>query len=633
MIAPFEKKEIGNLIIEGIPDIPAALGERLHQYESTREAFATDWLPEDSGLLIITRLGESAQFHSVNRPGAVRKQLTFFEEPVAFGCVCPDPKQRGFLFGKDLGGNENYQLYYFDLDTQRYRMLTDGHSRNEYAVWNNKGDCIVYSSTRRNNQDHDLYIAYPHDPSKPDEMIFNRKGYWYPIDWSPGDDWITIGRYLSVHESELYRFHISTKTLEPVLCDLKDISCHGGYWDKTGEGIYYAADVEGEFRHLSYYRIADNRHEVLWQQMDWDVEGISLSPDGKELAFTVNDNGISLLFIMNTESRQLRQINNLPKGECNTLRWHPDGKKLALTINTATAPADAFVLDIETGLLDKWTFSEVGGLDPGHFINPDLIHYPTFDMEDASETRYIPAYYFKPRQKRRRLPVLIYIHGGPESQYRPIFSPIFQYYLNEMGLAVVAPNVRGSSGYGKSYLKLDNGYLREHSVMDIGKLLDWIATQPDLDPSRVAVMGGSYGGYMVLASMSHFNARLRCGIDIVGISNFITFLKNTKSYRRDLRRVEYGDERDPNMRRHLLRISPTTNAHKITKPMLIVQGLNDPRVPATEAEQMLKAIRQNGGEAWYLLAKDEGHGFRKKSNKDYYTKAVILFLKRYLLNE
>jgi protease II len=633
MIAPFEKKEIGNLIIEGIPDIPAALGERLHQYESTREAFATDWLPEDSGLLIITRLGESAQFHSVSRPGAVRKQLTFFEEPVAFGSVCPDPAQRGFLFGKDLGGNENYQLYYFDLDTQHYRMLTDGQSRNEYAVWSNKGDCVVYSSTRRNNQDHDLYIAYPHDPSKPDEMVFSSKGYWYPIDWSPNDEWITIGRYLSVHESELYRFHLPTKTLKPVLCDLEDISCYGGYWDKQGEGIYYAADVEGEFRHLSYYRIADNRHEVLWQQMDWDVEGISLSPDGTALAFTVNDNGISLLFIMNTESRQLRQINNLPKGECNTLRWHPDGKKLALTINTATAPADAFVLNMETGTLDKWTFSEVGGLDPDQFIEPDLIYYPTFDMEDVSQTRYIPAFYFKPRQKRHKLPVLIYIHGGPESQYRPVFSPIFQYYLNEMGLAVVAPNVRGSSGYGKSYLKLDNGYLREHSVMDIGTLLDWIATQPDLDASRVAVMGGSYGGYMVLASMSHFNARLRCGIDIVGISNFITFLKNTKSYRRDLRRVEYGDERDPNMRRHLLRISPTTNAHKITKPMLIVQGLNDPRVPATEAEQMLKAIRQNGSEAWYLLAKDEGHGFRKKSNKDYYTKAVILFLKRYLLNE
>ncbi|MCB0586764.1 MAG: S9 family peptidase, partial [Phaeodactylibacter sp.] len=220
---------------------------------------------------------------------------------------------------------------------------------------------------------------------------------------------------------------------------------------------------------------------------------------------------------------------------------------------------------------------------------------------------------------------------GPESQYRPGFSPIFQYYLKELGIAVIAPNVRGSAGYGKNFLKLDNGYKREDSVKDIGKLLDWIKEQPELDESRVAVMGGSYGGYMVLSSMAHYNGRLRCGVDIVGISNFVTFLENTKSYRRNLRRVEYGDERDPHMRRHLERISPTTNAHKITRPMLIVQGMNDPRVPVSEAEQMLRAIRNNGGEAWYLLAKDEGHGFRKKPNRDYYNKAVILFLQRYLL--
>jgi dipeptidyl aminopeptidase/acylaminoacyl peptidase len=227
--------------------------------------------------------------------------------------------------------------------------------------------------------------------------------------------------------------------------------------------------------------------------------------------------------------------------------------------------------------------------------------------------------------------VLIYIHGGPESQFRPGFSPVFQYYLNELGLAVIAPNVRGSTGYGKNFLKLDNGYKREDSVKDIGKLLDWIKQQPELDSSRVAVIGGSYGGYMVLASMAHFNNRLRCGIDVVGISNFVTFLENTKSYRRNLRRVEYGDERDPRMRRHLERISPTANAHKIAKPILIIQGQNDPRVPASEAEQMLHAIRRNGGEAWYMLAKDEGHGFRKKSNREFYDKTVILFLQKHLL--
>jgi dipeptidyl aminopeptidase/acylaminoacyl peptidase len=229
--------------------------------------------------------------------------------------------------------------------------------------------------------------------------------------------------------------------------------------------------------------------------------------------------------------------------------------------------------------------------------------------------------------------VVIQIHGGPEGQSRPTFSSTYQYWVNELGIAVIRPNVRGSDGYGKTYLNLDNGFKREDSVKDIGALLDWIETQPDLDSDRVMVFGGSYGGYMVLASLVHYNERLAGGINIVGISNFVTFLKNTMDYRRDLRRVEYGDERDPEMFEFLQRISPNNNAEKITKPLFIIQGLNDPRVPASEAEQMLQAVRSNGGNPWYLLAKDEGHGFRKKSNRDYMTEAIVLFLEERLLAE
>ena len=198
---------------------------------------------------------------------------------------------------------------------------------------------------------------------------------------------------------------------------------------------------------------------------------------------------------------------------------------------------------------------------------------------------------------------------------------------------MIAPNVRGSSGYGKSYLKLDNGFNRENSVKDIGELIGWIKTNPDFDGSRIAVFGGSYGGYMVLSSMFNYNDELKCGIDVVGISNFVTFLENTEEYRRDLRRVEYGDERDPDMRAYLESISPTNHVDKITKPLFVIQGANDPRVPATESEQMVKSIRGNGGTVWYMLAKDEGHGFTKKDNRDMMYEAVACFLKENLLGE
>ncbi|MBV6653191.1 MAG: S9 family peptidase, partial [Mameliella sp.] len=544
--------------------------------------------------------------------------------------TCPDADRQGFLFARDSGGNEAYQLYFYDLIKQDFRLLTDGESKHSSGVWNREGNAFIYSSSKRNGIDQDLYL-YELDGNAGEQLVFQGKGYWYPVDWAPGGRFVTVINYRSINESHLHVLDIQTGQLEAVQVDA-NIACRSGLWSADGQQIYYTSDAHSEWRGLMVYDLTKETKRELTSGLNWEVEGLQLSADGQQLAFVVNKNGISELYLYAVDKDQYFKVEVLPEGVITDMRWHPKTLRIALTINTPQAPADAYVLDIESMDLQQWTFSEVGGLDRKKFVRPKLIHYPTFDQVDGRD-RKIPAFYYQPEAKKakRPVPVLIYIHGGPESQFRPGFSPAFQYYLKELGVAVIAPNVRGSSGYGKHYLKLDNGFKREDSVRDIGALLDWIEAQPELDSKRVAVMGGSYGGYMVLASMSHFNKRLCCGIDIVGISNFITFLKNTKSYRRDLRRVEYGDERDPAMRRHLEQISPTTNAHKITKPMLIVQGQNDPRVPASEAEQMLRAIRKNGGEAWYLLAKDEGHGFRKKSNRDFYNQAVILFLQTHLM--
>jgi dipeptidyl aminopeptidase/acylaminoacyl peptidase len=266
----------------------------------------------------------------------------------------------------------------------------------------------------------------------------------------------------------------------------------------------------------------------------------------------------------------------------------------------------------------------VGGLDPATFVEPELVRYP------SAGGLGIPAFlYRKPGEGKR--PVVVLWHGGPEGQHRPLFNPFVQFLASELGLAVVAPNVRGSDGYGKRYLSLDDGVRREEALKDIGATLDFVASRPDLDAGRLAVYGGSYGGYMVLASLAFYGERIRAGVDVVGISSLPTFLRSTADYRRDLRRAEYGDERDPAVLAVLERISPLHHAEKLRAPLLVIQGKNDPRVPQSEAEQIARAVRENGKELWYLLALDEGHGFQKKENRDTMTAAIALFLERQLL--
>jgi len=623
-----ERKELGNLVIENIPEIPQQLKDRIFQYQSTRSASFQDWLHNNEGILISTRFGETAQFHKVKMPGGSREQITFFNEPVGGATVCPDKTKNIFLFTKDVGGGEFYQIFSFDLNTGSFKMLTDGKSSNGGVSWNNKGDKFSFFSTKRNGMDWDIYIADINNPENA-EMVLSKGGAWGVVDWSPDDNSLIVGNYISANESYLYTFDINTKDLMQINPSPEKISYGGTKFSKDGKGIFFTSDENSEFKRLRYYDIQTKNITILTEDINWDIGAITLSEQGDELAFTVNEGGWDKLYLLDTKSKLYKEIPGMPVGQIYGLSFHPDGKKLALVLNTPQSSGDVYVMNLSNYSLERWTFSETGGLNTSEFVIPELIHYPTFDEVDG-KPRMIPAFVYKPKGDGPH-PVVIDIHGGPESQATPSFSPINQYYINEMGIAIIEPNVRGSTGYGKSYLQLDNGYNRENTVKDIGALLDWIEKQPDLDAKRVAVNGGSYGGYMVLSSMFNYDDRLKCGVDIVGISNFVTFLNNTEDYRRDLRRVEYGDERDPEMNKFLNSISPTINAHKITKPLFVVQGLNDPRVPYTEAEQIVEIVRKNGGEVWYLLAKDEGHGFRKKSNRDYYIWSEVLFYEKYLL--
>ncbi len=625
--AEVERIEKGNLVIEGIPEIPAEIVERLNQYQNTRSANFRGWTADGTGILITTRFGEVNQLHKLTRPGGARRQMTFYPEPVGSAAYRPGPGRSAFFFQKDVGGNENFQLFYFNEASGRTDLLTDGTSRNGAAVWSRDGALLAYQSNRRDGTNWDIYVVDPEDREST-RMVFEGEGYWLPLDFSPDRTKLAILKYTSITHSNLAILDLATGQVMAVEAGPGTAFYGQSIFSPSGNYLYFVSDHGSEFRTLRRYNVSTGRAGTVTGDISWNVDDFDLSPDGELVAFATKADGRSELHFRRLNAPGSLPAPKLPPTVIYGLKFSPDGGRLAFTVNQATSPADVYTYNFGARRLTRWTESEVGGLDTAKFAAPELVHYPTFDEVDG-EPRKIPAFVYRPSGPGPH-PVLISIHGGPESQAQPVYSAAIQYWINELGLAVIRPNVRGSAGYGKTYVSLDNGFKREDSVRDIGALLDWVAGQPDLDQDRVIVYGGSYGGYMVLASMVHFSDRLLGAVDIVGISNFVTFLKNTRSYRRDLRRAEYGDERDPEMRAFQERISPSNNTGRITKPLFIIQGLNDPRVPVTESEQMLEKVRQRGTPVWYLMAKDEGHGFRKKSNRDFMATAVALFLSRLL---
>ncbi|RYE73601.1 MAG: S9 family peptidase, partial [Oxalobacteraceae bacterium] len=396
-------------------------------------------------------------------------------------------------------------------------------------------------------------------------------------------------KYVSASESHPGEVDLATGKLTLFPVDGGKAAFRGFRFAPDGESAYFISDEPfngkpSEFQTLRFHDPGTGELAQLSGDIPWNVERLEIAGDGRHLAFVTNEDGIGKLHVLSLPDHRAVTLPELPVGVIGSIGFSPDGKRLALSLNTATSPSDAYVIDLQQRVLVRWTRSEVGGLDASRFVAPTLVRFPTFDQVDGRD-RTIPAFYYRPSQATAggKLPVIISIHGGPESQAYPSFNPNAQFLANELGVAVLVPNVRGSSGYGKTYLALDNAEKREDSVKDIGALLDWVAAQPELDASRVGVSGGSYGGYMVLASLMHYGERIRAGVDTVGISHFGTFLDNTESYRRDLRRAEYGDERLPEMKAVFDRISPLNHADRITSPLFVAQGRNDPRVPYTEA--------------------------------------------------
>ena len=616
-----------NLIIENIPEITKDLSNRVKKYTEARGASLVAVNPVKDEIIIATRFGTTAQFHKVSQPLGIRKQITFFDEPISNGSF--EPTKGDFMvYSKDVGGNEFGQLYSMNIKTLESTLLTDGgRSQNGGVVWKKDGSGFYFLSTKRNGGDRDIYYMDINNPNNTKLILQVKGGGWGIGDLSPDGKKLLVEEYISANESHLWMVDIETsKQTEVTNRTHKSIVQNKANFSDNLNEIWFITDRDNEFQRLASMDLSTKKVTYYTTTIPWDVSSYTLSYDKTTLAFVTNEGGLNKLYLMNTSTKKFNEVKNVPVGSISGITFTKKGNSLFFTQSTADSSSDVYQLNLSSNEIVSWTESELGEMQKEDMSRPKFIEWNSFDKLKISGF-YYPA---SPKFTGKR-PVLIQIHGGPESQSSASFLGPNNYYTNEMGIAIIYPNVRGSSGFGKTYIAKDNGFLREDSVKDIGALLDWIALQPELDKDKVMIMGGSYGGYMTLATAFHYADRIKCSVDIVGISNFNTFLKNTEEYRRDLRRVEYGDERNPKMYSFLDKIAPLNNTDKIKKPMFIIQGTNDPRVPLTEALQMRDKLKAQGNTVWYLEAKDEGHGFKKKPNVDFQRLAVIKFMETYLL--
>ena len=611
------------LVADGIPEIPASLADTTRPYMEFRAAGFEGWNPRTRGIVITTRFGNTAQVHEVASPMAARRQTTFEADRIGAASYA---RKTGDVqvIQKDVGGNEFWQLY--RLENGRLVLLTDGKSRNSMNAWSHDGRWLAYSSTRRNGTDSDLYLIDPRDASTNRMLAQVQGGGWALADFSPDGRSGVVVKYVSVNKSNLYLIDIASGRMTPIGDHNAQISYGGAQFAPDGK-LWVTSDEGSDFQRLGTLDTRTGKFTPVAREARWDVDSFDIAEDGSFIAYVVNEAGASRVKLLDPRTGASRAVTALPAGVTGGVDVAPWGA-VGFSLASARSSSDIYSVDPKTLAVTRWTESETGGLDPKVNIEPELVEVKSFDGETVSGFLYRPD----PRSFPGKRPLIVNIHGGPEGQSRPGFLGRNNYYLNELGVAIFYPNVRGSTGYGKRFVALDNGAdKREDSVKDIGAYLERLKADPRIDPARIGVTGGSYGGYMCYASAIRYGSQLRGANCVVAISNFVTFLENTQSYRRDLRRVEYGDERDPAQRAKLLAISPLTRVDELNIPLMVVTGGNDPRVPASEADQIIKAVRAKGGTAWHLLGQDEGHGFAKKANQDYQFWASLLFWQQNLL--
>lgn len=611
------------MLADGVPPIPSSLAADTRPYLEYRTAGFAGWHPQDRSMLITTRFGNVSQLHRVAAPGSARRQISFEEEPIYRGSWSPDGSM--LLVEKDAGGNEVAQIY--ALEAGRMMLLTDGKSRHSLGPWSGDGRRVAFGSNMRTGVYNDIYVMDPRDPKAARLVLSSDSGGWVAIDFAPDGRELLVFNYISVTDSQLHIIDVESGEIRKVTRDATPVA-YGTLKFAPDGRLWVSSDKDSDVQRIGVLDMDSGLFTPMIDGGRWDISNFDISADGKTIAYVVNEAGFSRLYLYDVASGERRMVGGLPPGEIGSaMKFAPWGT-LGFTVYSNQSPGDAYSLDPVTLQVTRWTESETGGLDPADNVLPELVEIKSFDGEPISGLLYRPD----PARHPGKRPLIMSIHGGPEGQASAGFLGRNNYLINELGIALFYPNVRGSTGFGKRFVSLDNGpYLRENSVKDIGAFLDRLGKHPKLDSRRFGVTGGSYGGYMCYASAIRYGRRFNAANCIVAISNFVTFLENTEEYRRDLRRFEYGDERVPELRAKLEEISPLTRVEELKMPLLVVTGANDPRVPASEADQIIDAVRSRGGIAWHLLARNEGHGFRRKENADFLFWTTLAFWQRHLL--
>lgn len=611
------------LTAKQVPALPLALAERVRPYLESRGAAFRGWDPVKRAVLIQTRFANTMQLHRVEMPMGARTQISF--EPESVGGSYAPRAGDVLVAQRDKGGDEYFQL--FTLKDGRLTLLTDGKSRNETNAWSHDGALLSFSSTRRNGADADLYVMDPRDPASSKMVAQVIGGGWAIAGFAPDRKTAYVANSISVQHTNLFRLDLQSGAMVPIGDHKADVAYAGLHVAADGT-VWVLSDQGSDFQRLGTLDPASGKFTPRTTET-WDVDEFAITDDGRTAAYSINEAGTHRLKLIDTASGAVRGVADLPPGVISELQFAPWGE-LGFSISSARSALDVWSLDPATMKLTRWTQSETGGLDTARNVEPRIVTVKSFDKLTVSGLLYLPD----PARFPGKRPLLVNVHGGPEGQSQAGFLGRNNYFLNELGIGLLYPNVRGSTGYGKRFVSLDNGaFKREDSVKDMAALIDAARADPAVDPAHVGLTGGSYGGYMCYAAAVQLKDQLRATQCTVAISNFVSFLEHTNAYRRDLRRVEYGDERDPKQRAKLMAISPLTRVSEITKPMFVITGANDPRVPRSEADQMVAAIRKNGGVAWHLVAADEGHGYAKKANVDYAFVAQIAFWQKYLLDQ